>query len=184
MRKNKELSEPNSCLNKANPDELIFVLLERDAAAANVVEFWMAERVRLGKNKPGDKQISEAADWVRAVRNDTTSAKPNKYFDEKHAANPEVGDYWHECLCGIVVVVARLANTVIYCKTKKDVGDDSWTWDLEKLEVCPVDEFYKVVSYSSGRPDHFFCSVMPRAHGWVADALKEMDKEFEERDAS
>ena len=68
MRKSAELSDPNSCLNKAKDDELLFVLLERDAAAADTVEFWCNRRIKLGKNTENDMQIKEARSWVLEVR--------------------------------------------------------------------------------------------------------------------
>jgi hypothetical protein len=60
MRKRDELSDLDSCLNKARDDEMIFVLLARDAAAPVAIRAWMEERVRLDKNKPSDLQIIEA----------------------------------------------------------------------------------------------------------------------------
>lgn len=60
MQKIAELHNADSCLNKANSDELIFVLLGRDIAAPETIRFWAAERVRLGKNHPADRQIQEA----------------------------------------------------------------------------------------------------------------------------
>jgi hypothetical protein len=60
MLKSQELSDPNSCMNKAKQDEMTFVLLARDAAAPIAIRAWAAERVRLGKNSPEDPQIVEA----------------------------------------------------------------------------------------------------------------------------
>lgn len=60
MLKIDELNIPNSCLNKAEPLEVIFVLLARDVAAAATVRFWVSERIRLGKNTMNDDQITSA----------------------------------------------------------------------------------------------------------------------------
>lgn len=68
MRKRDELSDPNSCMNRARDDEWTFVLLGRDVAACTAVAAWIAERIRLGKNKPDDPQIAEARMWI--ARND------------------------------------------------------------------------------------------------------------------
>jgi len=65
MRKREELANPKSCLGKALNDEMIFVLLGRDAAAPATIRFWIGERLRLGKNQPQDPQILEAE--VRAA---------------------------------------------------------------------------------------------------------------------
>ena len=67
MLKRLEISDPTSCLNKAAENELIFVLLERDAAAAATVRFWIQERIRLAKNKPGDPKLREAEQWAAQV---------------------------------------------------------------------------------------------------------------------
>lgn len=60
MVKIHEISDPNSCLNRAESHEIIFVLLARDAAAAATVRYWIDERIRLEKNKRGDEQIQIA----------------------------------------------------------------------------------------------------------------------------
>jgi hypothetical protein len=60
MRKADELGNPFSCMRMANDDEMIFVLLGRDASAPVAIRAWIAERIRTGKNRPGDDQILEA----------------------------------------------------------------------------------------------------------------------------
>lgn len=60
MRKRDELTNPNSCMSKAKDDEMTFVLLGRDVAAPDTIRFWVAERIRLGKNTATDSQILEA----------------------------------------------------------------------------------------------------------------------------
>jgi hypothetical protein len=79
MIKTEELSNPNSCLNKAADRELLFVLRGHDVAAAATVRFWIRERIRLGKNDPNDDQILEATqcandmDWWRAAERPPTT---------------------------------------------------------------------------------------------------------------
>lgn len=67
MLKHEEMSDPDSCLNKARDDEMLFVLLGRDPAGPAAIEAWIARRIELGKNKPDDLQIAEArqriAEW-------------------------------------------------------------------------------------------------------------------------
>lgn len=68
MRKMDEISNPNSCFNKAADTEMLFVLLGRDEAAAATIEFWCQHRIKLGKNNIEDKQIQSAlndADMIR-----------------------------------------------------------------------------------------------------------------------
>ena len=40
MIKSKELADPNSCLNKAEDDEPIFVLRAKDPIAAHIINHW------------------------------------------------------------------------------------------------------------------------------------------------
>ncbi len=71
MTKLAELTESTSCLSIAKANELIFVLLARDAAAPAAIRAWCAERVRLGRNSPSDLQILDAlkiADEMEATR--------------------------------------------------------------------------------------------------------------------
>ena len=67
MRKREEMNDPKSCLSRANPDELLFVLLARDKAAPAAVRAWIEERIRLGKNKREDEQIRDAERWIEVV---------------------------------------------------------------------------------------------------------------------
>ena len=60
MIKRDEIEDTQSCLNKANDSERLFVLLARDPAAPAAIRAWIAERLRLGKNVAGDEQIREA----------------------------------------------------------------------------------------------------------------------------
>ena len=60
MRKREEIADPNSCLNRAADDEIIFVLLARDLASPAAILEWALERCRQGKNRVIDGQIAEA----------------------------------------------------------------------------------------------------------------------------
>ena len=61
MRKIDELSDPNSCLNKANDDEMVFVLVAHDyQAASDAIRAWVASRILYGKNRPEDPKILSA----------------------------------------------------------------------------------------------------------------------------
>lgn len=60
MIKRRELEEPDSCLNKADSDEPLFVLLGRDASAKVAIQAWVDDRLKTGKNRPYDNQIIEA----------------------------------------------------------------------------------------------------------------------------
>lgn len=70
MRKRDELSNPDSCLNKARDGEILFVLLARDDAAPATIRFWIAERIRLGLNRPGDAKLFEAEKCAGQIESD------------------------------------------------------------------------------------------------------------------
>jgi hypothetical protein len=67
MIKRKELTDSNSCMSRAADDEMTFVLLGRDSAAPAAIRAWIGERIRLGKNQPGDPQVTEAEMCARAM---------------------------------------------------------------------------------------------------------------------
>lgn len=67
MLKQEEIDKENSCWNKAKPDELVFILLGRDPAAATTVREWCVERKFLGLNQSTDPKIIEALQWADAV---------------------------------------------------------------------------------------------------------------------
>lgn len=67
MLKHKEAADPRSCWNKARPDELVFVLLERDVDAPDTIRDWVRRRIKRGKNKPDDAQMTEALECARLM---------------------------------------------------------------------------------------------------------------------
>ncbi len=76
MRKKKEIKSPNSCLNKAKDDEMLFVLLGRDSAAPATISFWITERIRQGKNQHDDPQIVEAMQCARIMQEQNIIKRP------------------------------------------------------------------------------------------------------------
>ncbi len=75
MRKRDELTKPTSCMSRASDDEMTFVLLGRDKAATVAIRAWIAERIRLGKNQPGDAQIVEAEQCARTMEAESCQAR-------------------------------------------------------------------------------------------------------------
>ena len=67
MLKKDEISNPNSCLNKAKDDERIFVLRAKDLAAPSAIREWVSCRIAIGLNNPGDAKIIEALDCARLM---------------------------------------------------------------------------------------------------------------------
>lgn len=70
MRKHDELTNPKSCMSRAAPREMTFVLLARDVSAPATIRFWISERIRLGKNQPGDQQLVEAEECARTMEDE------------------------------------------------------------------------------------------------------------------
>lgn len=62
-----EKTSPTSCLNRAAADEPVFTLLGRDPVAPTYIRAWAVKRIELGKNKPGDPQVTEAVDLAAAM---------------------------------------------------------------------------------------------------------------------
>jgi hypothetical protein len=69
MLKLQELTQIDSCLNKALNQEMIFVLLARDAAAPEAIRAWCQRRILLGLNTPDDPKIREALQCAETMEN-------------------------------------------------------------------------------------------------------------------
>lgn len=87
MKKEDELRNPNSCLNKAAHDEPIFVLRANDPLAAQTVRLWisMAHQIH------NDEKLEEAAhlaELMQEYRNKQPQAAPipteNKKYEIRH----------------------------------------------------------------------------------------------------
>jgi hypothetical protein len=74
--KSQELSNPDSCLNRATANERLFVLLARDAAAPDTLRYWVRKRLALGKNKRDDPQILEALECADLMEKERTAHSP------------------------------------------------------------------------------------------------------------
>lgn len=69
MRKREELAPTSDgCLAKAGEQEMLFVLLSRDAAAPDTILWWCHRRINLGLNKSNDPQIREAMECAKTMR--------------------------------------------------------------------------------------------------------------------
>jgi hypothetical protein len=67
MRKCDELTDLNSCLSKADDDEMVFVLRGHDETSPLIILQWVVERIRYKKNKLNDPQIQEALECARIM---------------------------------------------------------------------------------------------------------------------
>jgi hypothetical protein len=65
--KRDERSSAQSCWNKADEDEMLFVLMARDPAAPFAIRAWIAERLRIGRNRPDDQKIKNAQACLRTM---------------------------------------------------------------------------------------------------------------------
>lgn len=75
MLKRYELTDPTSCMSRADDDEMTFVLLSRDAAAPTAIRAWIKERIRLEKNAVNDDQIQEAERCALAMEGQLAQRK-------------------------------------------------------------------------------------------------------------
>lgn len=76
MEKNRELSDPNSCWNKAEPGEIVFVLLERDISTPATIRDWCRRRIMHGKNVEEDPQIQEALECAKRIERKQNGRRP------------------------------------------------------------------------------------------------------------
>ncbi len=67
MRKRDEMTNPAGCMAKARDDEMTFILLGRDEDAPATIRYWIRERIKRGKNQPGDAKILEAEECARIM---------------------------------------------------------------------------------------------------------------------
>ncbi len=81
MRKKDELTREHTCMQHAHAEEMVFVLLSRDAAAPVAIRAWVAERIRIGKNTESDEQIVEAIQCA-----ETMEVEGRLWADKKLAA--------------------------------------------------------------------------------------------------
>lgn len=100
MIKSLELCDPGSCLNKAAPDEPVFVLRAKDPRAAQAVRLWAA----MSAGRHEDSKINEAlalADQMDEWRDKFVSREPVPTMDppsmneviEAHAHAKAQGEY-------------------------------------------------------------------------------------------
>lgn len=69
MLKSEELAPgAQGCLARADDNEMVFVLLARDATAPMVIDIWCDARIACGKNEPTDHQIIEARKCAEVMR--------------------------------------------------------------------------------------------------------------------
>jgi hypothetical protein len=102
--------------------------------------------------------------------------KERHKINTAHRLNPKIGDYWNEMFCPVLVVIGLKSDKVLICKSTKDCAENTWTWDLSKLEWLTKEQFSSKLTYGSKKmKDICFCDVVPEAHKWAREAaIKEM----------
>lgn len=93
MIKRLELSDPQSCMSRAEQEEPTFVLLGRDITAPAAIRAWCELRIVAGKNKRDDPQIIEALSCAALMQDYkrerhelwTLSREPSLYPNVKYA---------------------------------------------------------------------------------------------------
>lgn len=93
MIKRDVIENPESCFNTAYDQEQLFVLLARDPAAPVAIRAWITERLRLGRNKPGDEQIREAyecAALMELQRSEITTSRDQQQLPWANAEESPV----------------------------------------------------------------------------------------------
>lgn len=96
----------------------------------------------------------------------------------EHRANPEPGDYWHECFVPYFVVLAVGARDVLVCRKTKEVDSGHWTWDLGHTVTLSRERFEKAISYET-MPDKTAAIVVP-GHTWAVECWRETPTESHE----
>lgn len=96
----------------------------------------------------------------------------------EHAANPQVGDYWHERFSPafLVIDVSRFSVSFL-SKTKRVLNGITWEqdtfWDTSYIVTCTHKEFQKRVSY--GSIPGTWCDCIPNwkpAAEYIEEALE------------
>jgi hypothetical protein len=89
MLKRLERLTTNSCWNKADEEEPIFVLLGRDKTIVPVISYWIMMRIASGKNKHDDPQIQEAREFIEKVKKYQIDRAEAKAYE--HVKCPKCG---------------------------------------------------------------------------------------------
>lgn len=76
--------------------------------------------------------------------------------------NASPGDYWHECLSPICVVISCTNTHIVFCDKVNIVSNDRWTWGVEELKILPRELFFNKVQYAR-------CE--PKCHIWAAERV-------------
>ena len=142
MRKREEITNPNSCFNKARMDEMVFVLLERDVAAPSTIRHWIQERVARGKNVMTDPQIEEAllcSEYMARTTNKIARINTIRSVlkNAQHSQKCKASGSTH-CICGVYSAQNYFEQLMVDTQTvppqHKPFPDE--TTPGEKCNIC------------------------------------------------
>ena len=88
----------------------------------------------------------------------------------KHAENPEPGDYWHEMFNPVAVVLEVKGDELTICKTTRRHGE-GWTWDLEFCYTTTKQKFKDWISYDN--IEGYWCDVSDHKHAFAVELYNE-----------
>ena len=148
MTKMDEIYRDDSCLAKAAPSEMLFILLARECAAPATIRFWIGERIRTGKNSAEDEQLIEAEECAKKME------KAHDQFYSKDKLKQELCTcnncglrlttfrkmQEHEAVCLGHSLSAMTGETVII---KPCIGDECALYRIEKASL-QSDAVYKL----------------------------------------
>jgi len=75
MKKNDEVLNPGSTLNKAGDDEMLFILRGQDVSSPKVVLYWMQENIHLATLNP--EKYREAFECLMTMANTQGRKSPD-----------------------------------------------------------------------------------------------------------
>lgn len=84
MTKRENIEDPNSCWNKAECDEEVFVLLARDPAMAGTIRDWIERRIKLGLNERDDPKLVSAEAEAQRIEAKQTERRLGRMEVEAH----------------------------------------------------------------------------------------------------
>lgn len=95
----------------------------------------------------------------------------DKDLNIEHAANPQIGDYWHERFSPSCLVIGVTPFSVSYLSKMKYIDGNKY-WDTAHVATCNRAEFKRWVSYNS--IPGTWCDVVPNwppANGYIEEAM-------------
>lgn len=93
------------------------------------------------------------------------TAEERNARNEKHALNPEPGDFWLEMGMIGVLFVVYVTEENVYFGQDKIQNDDFWEWDITKIKKISRDAFNAKVRYMS--IPGFWCDVFTQKLEYV-----------------